>query len=116
MSLKFAFQSESKLFLVMDFLSGGELFFHLRSRGVLTEREARFYMAEMILGLEFLHSVHVVHRDLKPENILLSDTGHIIITDFGLAKETSSDDDSLKTLCGTSEYMAVSYDVVLWYQ
>jgi protein-serine/threonine kinase len=91
----------------MEFLSGGELFFHLNRRGVLRESEAKFYMSEMILGIEFLHSQNVIHRDLKPENILLSSQGHVVITDFGLAKDSVTDDNhSLRTLCGTSQYMA----------
>mmetsp|Transcript_24373 Transcript_24373/g.35771 ORF Transcript_24373/g.35771 Transcript_24373/m.35771 type:complete len:671 (+) Transcript_24373:193-2205(+) len=104
-TLKFAFQSEKKLFLVMDFLAGGELFFHLRRRGLIMEKEANFYLAEMILAIEFLHSMGIIHRDLKPENILLGADGHICLTDFGLAKEIQMEQ-HLRTLCGTSEYMA----------
>lgn len=83
-SLFFAFQSETKIFLVMEFLSGGELFFHLRKRGLILEREIRFYLGELILAIEFLHLRGVVHRDLKPENILLKKSGHVCVTDFGL--------------------------------
>ncbi len=61
-SLRFAFHTETKLFLVMDFLGGGELFFHLRRRGLILEREACFYFGEMILAIEFLHSVNIIHR------------------------------------------------------
>jgi p70 ribosomal S6 kinase len=104
-SLRFAFQSESKLFLVMDFLSGGELFFHLKRRGLLMENDARFYFSEMILAIEFLHNNGIIHRDLKPENVLLKGNGHVCLTDFGLAKEIG-DSDKVRTLCGTSEYMA----------
>ncbi len=64
-SLRFAFQTERNLFLVMDFLSGGELFFHLKRRGLILDNEARFYIAEMILAIEFLHSKNILHRDLK---------------------------------------------------
>lgn len=104
-SLKFAFQSETKLFLVMSFLSGGELFLHLRRRGLILEREVQFYLGEMILAMEFLHHHGIIHRDLKPENVLLRHDGHICITDFGLAKEIG-DGQTARTLCGTSEYMA----------
>ena len=103
--LWYAFQTESKLFLVMDFLNGGELFFHLKRRGLISENEARFYLAEMILAIEFLHSNGVIHRDLKPENVLLNGDGHVVLTDFGLAKEIGSSE-KVRTLCGTSEYMA----------
>lgn len=104
-SLKFAFQSEKKLFLVMKFLHGGELFFHLRRRGLIREHEARFYVGEMVLAIEFLHNMGIVHRDLKPENVLLDAEGHVTITDFGLAKEIG-EGSNVRTLCGTSEYMA----------
>jgi p70 ribosomal S6 kinase len=85
-SLYFAFQSETKLFLVMEFLQGGELFFHLRKKGIILEKEARFYLGELVLGIEFLHNNGVIHRDLKPENVLLRMDGHVSITDFGLGK------------------------------
>eukprot|EP01036_Dinobryon_divergens_P028029 gene28029-36911_t len=103
--LHFAFQSESKLFLVMDFLGGGELFHLLRQRGLILESEIRFYLAEMVQAIEFLHNHNILHRDLKPENVLLNSDGHVAITDFGLAKEIG-DGVVARTLCGTSEYMA----------
>jgi len=104
-TLRFAFQTETRLFLVMDFLSGGELFFHLKRKGLILEAEARLYLAEMVVAIEFLHSMGVVHRDLKPENVLLRPDGHVCLTDFGLAKEVG-DNTQVRTLCGTSEYMA----------
>ena len=66
--LRFAFQTEKRLFLVMDYLSGGELFFHLRKRGVIFESDCKFYIAEMILAIEYLHAIGIIHRDLKPGN------------------------------------------------
>jgi serine/threonine protein kinase len=104
-ALHYAFQTQSKLFLIMEFLGGGELFYHLRRNGLILESQARIYFAEMILAIEFLHSVGVIHRDLKPENVLLKLNGHVCITDFGLAKEIG-DGLTTRTLCGTSEYMA----------
>lgn len=104
-SLQFAFQSDTKIFLVMDFLGGGELFLHLRRRGLIREHEVQFYLGEMILAVDFLHQKGIIHRDLKPENILLRADAHICITDFGLAKEIG-DGLVARTLCGTSEYMA----------
>lgn len=83
-SLLFAFQSDTKVYLVMEFLGGGELFYHLKHRGNLKEFEVAFYVAEMIIGLDFLHNKGIIHRDLKPENVLLKSNGHVTITDFGL--------------------------------
>jgi p70 ribosomal S6 kinase len=85
--LRCSFSTEKKLFLVMDFHVGGELFFHLRKAGLLLEATARFYVAEILLALEHLHSSGIIHRDLKPENVLMSVDGHAVLTDFGLAKD-----------------------------
>mmetsp|Transcript_39863 Transcript_39863/g.124624 ORF Transcript_39863/g.124624 Transcript_39863/m.124624 type:complete len:813 (-) Transcript_39863:716-3154(-) len=111
--LQVSFQTDSKLFLVMDYLQGGELFFHLRKEGLLLAQTAKFYVAEIALALEFLHSVDVLHRDLKPENLLLDRSAHVCLTDFGLAKELSAppdenadDENRTRTICGTTEYMA----------
>ena len=104
-ALRFAFQTEKRLFLVMDYLSGGELFFHLKKRGAILDHEVTFYVAEMVLAIEYLHQIGIIHRDLKPENVLLGWDGHVMLTDFGLAKETGNGNNN-RTLCGTSEYMA----------
>jgi len=110
-----SFQTKTKLFLVMDYLAGGELFLRLGREGLFLEREAAFYLSEIILALEHLHMHGVLHRDLKPENVLLGSDGHVCLTDFGLAKDFTEDDDwgmssgsekMAKTLCGTGEYMA----------
>ncbi|ETV68620.1 AGC protein kinase [Aphanomyces astaci] len=103
--LEFAFQTESKVYLVMEYQPGGELFSHLKKEGLLMEDKAKFYLAEMILALEHLHLQGIIHRDLKPENVLISAQGHVKITDFGLAKQVN-DGDELFTFCGTQEYMA----------
>jgi p70 ribosomal S6 kinase len=105
--LKCAFQTDNKLFLVMDYLAGGELFFHLNKQGLMLEESSQFYIAEIVLALEHLHSLDILHRDLKPENVLLGLDGHVCLTDFGLAKELEPDEEEgLKTICGTNEYMA----------
>ena len=70
----------------MDFLNGGELFYHLRKDQKFEEERIRFYTVEIVLALEYLHSNGIIYRDLKPENILLNSEGHIILTDFGLSK------------------------------
>ncbi|KAF2073783.1 hypothetical protein CYY_004917 [Polysphondylium violaceum] len=103
--LHYAFQSEKKLYLVMDFVNGGQLFFHLQREAIFSEAQVRFYIAELVLALEHLHEANIVHRDLKPENILLDSQGHCILTDFGLAKEEVIDD-SHNSFCGTLEYQA----------
>ncbi|KAJ7288262.1 kinase-like domain-containing protein [Mycena rebaudengoi] len=104
--LKFSFQSEQKLYLVLAFVNGGELFYHLQQAQRFDEERARFYSAELLLALEHLHELDVVYRDLKPENILLDFTGHIALCDFGLCKLNMKADDKTNTFCGTPEYLA----------
>ena len=84
--LHFAFQTNEKLYLVMDFMQGGEMFFHLKKASKFNEAKTKFYAAEIILALEYLHKKKIIYRDLKPENILLDIDGHIKLTDFGLSK------------------------------
>lgn len=105
----------------MQFVFGGQLFHHLvliltfsfsfliriqREEAIFNEDMARFYTAELRLALEYLHSLRIIHRDLKPENILLSRHGHIVLTDFGLAKENVDETGGASTWCGTIAYMA----------
>lgn len=104
--LRFAFQSSDKVYLVMDFVNGGELFFHLRRAKRFTEEKARFYGAELLLALHYLHSRGIIYRDLKPENILLDSEGHIKLTDFGISKKFFPDQHKAYTICGTPEYLA----------
>ncbi|KII86751.1 hypothetical protein PLICRDRAFT_55660 [Plicaturopsis crispa FD-325 SS-3] len=104
--LKFSFQSEQKLYLVLAFVNGGELFHHLQREQRFNEERARFYSAELLLALEHLHELDVVYRDLKPENILLDYTGHIALCDFGLCKLNMTKNDTTNTFCGTPEYLA----------
>jgi serum/glucocorticoid-regulated kinase 2 len=110
--LRYSFQNEHKLYMVLDFVRGGELFYHLRRAGRFTEEQARFYVAEVILALDYLHRHDVIYRDLKPENILLGHDGHIKLTDFGLSKKgiTSvggkGEGQTATTFCGTPEYLA----------
>ncbi|KZW04096.1 kinase-like protein [Exidia glandulosa HHB12029] len=104
--LKFSFQTQTELYLVTDFKSGGELFWHLQRETRFTEDRARFYIAELILALEHLHKYDIVYRDLKPENILLDATGHVALCDFGLSKPDLPSDQLTNTFCGTTEYLA----------
>jgi len=104
-NLDFAFQTPDKLYMILDFINGGELFFHLKKEGRFSEERVRLYVAEITLAIEHMHKLDIVYRDLKPENILLDMEGHITITDFGLSKEIVSDD-AAHTFCGTPEYLA----------
>ena len=99
------FQTRSSLYLVMELVRGGELFEHLRSVGKFQEEKARFYVREILVSLEYLHSLDLVYRDLKPENILLDEAGHVKITDFGFSTRMSPSTPRW-TLCGTPEYLA----------
>ncbi|PGH27047.1 AGC/AKT protein kinase [Polytolypa hystricis UAMH7299] len=104
--LKFSFQSPEKLYLVLAFVNGGELFHHLQKEQRFDINRARFYTAELLCALECLHGFKVIYRDLKPENILLDYTGHIALCDFGLCKLDMKDEDRTNTFCGTPEYLA----------
>lgn len=104
--LKFSFQTATDLYLVTDFMSGGELFWHLQKEGRFQETRAKFYIAELILALQHLHDHDIVYRDLKPENILLDANGHIALCDFGLSKANLTKNDTTNTFCGTTEYLA----------
>jgi len=106
MRLHYSFQTSDKLYLVMDFINGGELFFHLQNERKFNNERACFYAAEICLGIAHLHASGIIYRDLKPENLLLDTSGHIKITDFGLSKEGLSDNQRTKTFCGTPEYLA----------
>lgn len=104
--LLYAFQTKGKLYLILEYLSGGELFMHLEREGIFLEDTACFYVAEITLALEHLHRQGIIYRDLKPENILLDAQGHVKLTDFGLCKESIDEDAVTHTFCGTIEYMA----------
>lgn len=104
--LKFSFQTPSDLYLVTDYMSGGELFWHLQREGRFCEERAKFYIAELILALQHLHKHDIVYRDLKPENILLDANGHIALCDFGLSKANLTKNETTNTFCGTTEYLA----------
>ena len=105
--LYYAFQDREKLYLILEYAQGGELFHHLAIERMFSEEIAAFYMAEMVLALEHLHNnVGVVYRDLKPENCLLDAEGHLLLTDFGLSKVAVEGDDGCRSFLGTVEYMA----------
>jgi len=107
MKLHYSFQSSDKLYLVMDFINGGEMYFHLQRERAFQVDRARFYAAEVVLALEYMHANGIIYRDLKPENILIDIDGHLKITDFGLSKEGMVDNSArTETFCGTPEYLA----------
>ena len=105
--LFYAFKTDSKLYMVMEYMPGGELFYHLKKAKRFHEDLTVFYAAEIILALECLHKHNIIYRDLKPENVLLDAEGHIKITDFGLSKEgVAFGDTKAYSFCGTYEYLA----------
>ena len=89
----------------MDFCSGGELFTHLNKVRRFPEKRAKFYAAQIICSIGYLHKKHIIYRDIKPENILMGKDGYLFLADFGLAKEMSQQD-MATSFCGTPEYLA----------
>lgn len=103
--LEYAFQAGGKVFMVLEYLAGGELFMQLQKERMLMEDTAIFYLSQVLLAIEHLHMVGIIYRDLKPENVMLDRSGHVKLTDFGCVKEAASDEINY-TFCGTVEYMA----------
>lgn len=104
-TLHYAFQTDAKLHLIMDYICGGEMFTHLYRMGPFTEPQAQLYVSEVTLALGHLHSLGIVYRDIKLENLLLDRDGHVVLTDFGLSKEMLPEQVT-HSYCGTVEYMA----------
>ncbi|KAG0263545.1 serine/threonine protein kinase psk1 [Mortierella polycephala] len=105
--LHYAFQTDHRLYLILEYASGGELFTHLAAERMFSEENTAFYAAQLVLALEHLHSLGIIYRDLKPENIMLNAHGDVVLTDFGLSKVALENSDGRTgTVCGTIEYMA----------
>ena len=105
--LIYAFQNKEKLYMITEYMGGGELFYHLHNENYFKESKAKLYICEIILAIEHLHKNNIIYRDLKPENILLDESGHIKLTDFGLSKILNDiNKDKTYTICGTPEYVA----------
>ncbi|KAF0711786.1 Aste57867_5044 [Aphanomyces stellatus] len=105
-SLYYAFQSQDRLFLVMEYCGGGDLLSTLTRRKAFTEPEAAFYIGQIVLALSHLHSKGIVFRDLKPENVVMDLDGNALLTDFGISKEGVADHSSANTFCGSPMYLA----------
>ena len=105
--LYYAFQTKKSLYMITEFMAGGEMFHHLHECGHFDENRTRFYIAEIVLAIDHLHKNNILYRDLKPENILLDEVGHIKLTDFGLSKIMNNiEKDKTYTVCGTPLYVA----------
>ncbi|CDW82120.1 protein kinase 2 [Stylonychia lemnae] len=106
--MHYAFQSPDRLYFVLDYVSGGDMFHHIRKKVRFNEKEAKFYAAEIILAIEAMHNMGFIYRDIKPENILIDADGHVRLTDFGLSKHIDDEKNGGKTstFCGTCQYLA----------
>ena len=102
--LNFSFQTMENLYMIEDFCPGGNIQYHVKN-SLFEEEDAKFYLAELVLAIEYLHKINVIYRDLKPENVLIGEDNHIVLVDFGLVKEDINDNDLTSSFCGTPAYI-----------
>ena len=103
--MHYSFQTPDNLYMILDYCPGNDLAYHLNKKQIFEEDEARFFIAEIVLAIEYVHSLDVIYRDLKPENILVDHDGHCRLADFGLAKENIGEKDFAKSFCGSPAYL-----------
>lgn len=102
--MSFAFQDKENLYLIMDYLNGGDLRYHIVVRRRFSETEAKFFLSCLILCIQYLHTHHIIHRDIKPENLVLDSDGYLRLTDLGISRKWREDNAS--DTSGTPGYMA----------
>ena len=105
-SMDYVFQNDFRIYFLMNFVKGGELYRHLSRMKRFSEEQAQFLIAQVALALGHLHKKNILYRDLKPENILFNEDGYLLLADFGLAKMTKSKKDQTNSFCGTPEYLS----------
>lgn len=105
-NLNYAFQTRSKLYLILEYCPGGDLAQVLELEGKFNEKRAKTYAAEVLLAIQSLHKRDIIFRDLKPDNVVIDKDGHAKLTDFGLSKEGVDDNISAKSFCGSLAYLA----------
>ena len=103
--MHFSFQTPDNLYMILDYCPGCDLAYHLNKKQIFEEDEAKFFIAEIVLAIEYIHGLDVIYRDLKPENILVDNEGHCRLADFGLAKENIGEKDFAKSFCGSPAYL-----------
>ena len=104
-NMHYAFQTQTHLYIILDYLSGGDLRYHICKKNIFSEKETKFLISNIILSLEYIHSNHIIHRDIKPENLVFDSKGYLHLTDFGIASE-HYEKDILINSSGTPGYMA----------